>query len=338
MIRRLCFAVAAVITALTAGAQATFCVNSGISDEALITRIENSVNDLMTSINVCYVKDKDKVQLSKELFSEGARNDVNEMWEGTGHMSVPDGDYAGPVIRLPKVGQHDAYEVRNIPVDFHRGDSIMRHELVLDVGTSGKVFAVKVAVEKHSFMELMANSGEVDDLAQRLRVINFVEQFRTAYIRKDLEFLESVYSDDALIITGRVLQHKVGGGMKDRMNIRGKTVLTRQTKQEYLKNLRGIFKRKDWLKIDFEDLEIVKDLRYDNLYGVTLKQYWQSPGYSDIGWLFLIIDMRDMARPQIYVRTWQPYKDTQNKGYNKEDIITTRDEVFELEDFRIELL
>jgi|GEM_PF-3522933 hypothetical protein len=42
----------------------------------------------------------------------------------------------------------------------------------------------------------------------RLKILDFLEQFRMAYNTKNNEFLEKVYSDDALILVGTVLKKK----------------------------------------------------------------------------------------------------------------------------------
>ena len=39
-----------------------------------------------------------------------------------------------------------------------------------------------------------------------------------------------------------------------------------------------------------------------------MKQGWRSDTYSDIGYVFLLIDFKDEMNPMIHVRTWQPEK------------------------------
>ena len=63
------------------------------------------------------------------------------------------------------------------------------------------------------------------------------------------------------------------------------------------------------------------------MYGVTLKQEWNSSRYSDVGFIFLMIDFQDENNPLIQVRTWQPEK------LNGQ--VLAREEVFSLGDFDI---
>ena len=65
----------------------------------------------------------------------------------------------------------------------------------------------------------------------------------------------------------------------------------------------------------------------DDIFGVTLKQHWNSSNYSDVGYLFLMINFEDEMNPTIQVRTWQPDK------YNGKPL--PREEVFSLDMFSI---
>ena len=42
----------------------------------------------------------------------------------------------------------------------------------------------------------------------------------------------------------------------------------------------------------------------ETMYGVTVKQDWNSTTYSDKGYVFLMIDLKDVDNPIIHVRTW----------------------------------
>ena len=71
------------------------------------------------------------------------------------------------------------------------------------------------------------------------------------------------------------------------------------------------------MNIRFSGIELVKHSQYPEIYGVTLKQDWSSSTYSDVGYLFLMIDFRDEDNPLIKVRTWEPEKDADG------EIVTT---------------
>ena len=59
----------------------------------------------------------------------------------------------------------------------------------------------------HRFQEIM-NAGKDDiDNANRETILNFVEKLRTSYNRKDIDYINTVFSDQALIIVGRVIEN-----------------------------------------------------------------------------------------------------------------------------------
>ena len=80
------------------------------------------------------------------------------------------------------------------------------------------------------------------------------------------------------------------------------------SKIEYIERLVKIFALNDFLKINFEEVSVVKHPKIGDIYGITLKQYWNSSTYSDEGYLFLMIDYRNIQAPLIHVRSWQPEK------------------------------
>jgi hypothetical protein len=83
-----------------------------------------------------------------------------------------------------------------------------------------------------------------------------------------------------------------------------------QNKKQYLTNLKRVFEKNSYINIKFDDIVVTRHEGNPNIYGVTLKQDWNSSGgYHDEGWLFLMIDYEDENNPLIWVRTWQPLTD-----------------------------
>ena len=102
------------------------------------------------------------------------------------------------------------------------------------------------------------------------------------------------------------------------------------TKVQYLNNLRKVFARNSYIRVTFDEIEVMRHPTNKDFYGVTLHQGWTSSTYHDDGYLFLLWDFRDESHPQIHVRTWQP--DAYNKdGKGVQKI--PKDEIFSLSDF-----
>ena len=95
-----------------------------------------------------------------------------------------------------------------------------------------------------------------------------------------------------------------------------KVVYNRQSKEQYIENLRKCFRRNQWINVTFSELEssadqgacagITRSTKNPNKYGVRLRQSWKSSNYEDEGYLFLLFDFTPGKDPEINVRTWQP--------------------------------
>jgi len=301
----------------------TFRIMEGISDNALKATMEANVNQMITAFNATAMQGSQSVKLSKQNFTGEAIKELSAIWKSSG-MMIPDMNINARCLKTPA-----GYQVRGIPVDIVEADSAeRRQELAIDFEPDGKIGNVAIAIEMHRYDEIMGKQSSDIDYARKQIIVNFVENFRTAYNRKDMQLLNSVYSDRALIITGKVLREKPNSDITKMTLNNDRVVYIKQTKQEYLKNLANVFKLSKYVNVKFEDIEVVQHPKYDDIYGVTLKQYWHTDRYHDEGYLFLMIDFRDADFPLIQVRTWQPYKNAMG------EVVTSEKDVFHLGSFR----
>ena len=305
-------------------ADGLFKIVEGLSDESLKATMETNVNALMEALNTASSQNDKSVKLSKDNFTNEAIKEIGLIWKSSA-MMCPPLNIMSKCLKTP-----NGYQVRGIPVDLVEADeNEKRQELTVDFLPSGKISSVAIAIEMHRYDQIMAEKSSDIDYVRRQVIIDFVENFRTAYNRKDLKLLTSVYSDKALIITGKVISEKPNSDI-DRMTLNNnKVVYIKQTKQEYLRKLSSVFKSTKFINVKFEDIDVVQHPKYDDIYGVTLKQYWHTDRYQDEGYLFLMIDFRDADNPLIQVRTWQPYKNNQGQ------VITQKNDVYHLGSFRI---
>ena len=73
--------------------------------------------------------------------------------------------------------------------------------------------------------------------------------------------------------------------------------------------------------MQFKEIRVRRHKKIPEVYGITLRQDWRTPHYHDEGYLFLLIDFRQIDQPLIRVRTWQP-EEYDGKPLAEEDIIT----------------
>lgn len=135
----------------------------------------------------------------------------------------------------------------------------------------------------------------------------FLENFKTAYALKRLDYLEQLFDDDAIIITGKVLQ-KFNGNREFGLSNNRYVQLVQQDKATYMKHLKRSFASKEFINIKFANNRI-RRTKVDGVYALQIKQDYYSSNYGDSGYLFLLVDIRNAKEPIIHVRAWQEQPD-----------------------------
>lgn len=314
------FASIILVVSAVSAQQISFLVSDGVADSVLKSSIERNLSRFLSAFRQGVQPDWTGVEIT-----EGAKMSVQLLWENTPFHC----EESRIVERVLHIAGGDGYKVRNIPIEMETGAEDSYQELVVGLDEKGCIIGVNLAISNHLYHKLMSGGADVSDLRQRQMILDYVEQFRTAYNRKDMHFLEQVFSDDALIITGQVIQRKKG----DRAVSLSKEIVYReQSKKEYLERLRTrVFPNTKYIRVNFSDIEVSKHPSIKGYYGVKLRQGYESSNYSDEGYLFMIWDFRDESHPQIHVRTWQPYW----LDEFKEERLPEK-EVFTINDFTVE--
>ena len=281
--------------------------------------MQTNAKAVFAEINRAYDQNKSGLALSSTHVTEEASKRIQTLW-ATSHFYCTE---TGITTRVLK--SSNGYQVRNIPVFFAQGktDKDQYQDMVIEFTAGGKISDMYIALPSHQYAKMMGNSNEVTDLRYRQMIVELVENFRTAYNRKDMPFLEDIYSDDALIITGKVLTPQKRADVPVAYN-QTQIEYSNINKKQYLTNLKRVFEKNSYINIKFDEIVVTRHEGKPNIYGVTLKQDWNSSGgYHDEGWLFLMIDYEDENNPLIWVRTWQPLTDPSTGKpiqYNTEDI------------------
>ncbi len=186
-------------------------------------------------------------------------------------------------------------------------------EAVVEFDNRGNLTDFRFALDAQT-AESMERCGSVVDKEKQMIILQYVERFRTAYNMKDIQTIEDMFSDDALIITGKVVMKRK---MSDSQHSSFKVEYTKQNNQQYISNLKRAFLRNKWIDVKFSQIGengevggcqgITRSAKDPTKYGVRLHQSWRSSNYSDEGYLFLLWDFpEDGGAPIIHVRTWQP--------------------------------
>ena len=154
----------------------------------------------------------------------------------------------------------------------------------------------------------------------KMVLATFLENYKTAYALKRLDYIESIFSEDALIITGQVLKKKVGPIEGQPTLSRDEVRYTRHTKRDFIRKLERSFKSNQFINIRFSNNDVVKAGVGGEIYGIQIHQDYYSSTYGDTGYLFLMVDINDPDNPIISIRTWQPERDPDiNSLYSKDN-------------------
>lgn len=273
--------------------------------------IENNLGNLLSELNLAFAG-KRNIKFPPSVTSTNAQLRINALWQ-TSAFRCGEIELRCNLLRLPDGG----FQVRNIPFQIPGRPA---EEGVVNISATGQVEDIYFGVPEQNYKMWMNKATDLKEFRRRQVVLDFLENFRTAYNRKDLDMLQKTFSDNALIIVGHVLRDKPE--KEQILNSLGakRVELIRYNKQQYLTQLTLSFKRNQFIDVRFSDIEMVKHPGHANIYGVNLKQVWRSSTYGDEGYLFLMIDFDDEAHPLIHVRAWQPQKDT-----GKDDVIQLGD-------------
>lgn len=158
--------------------------------------------------------------------------------------------------------------------------------------------------------------------ATRKAIMNFLENYKTAYALKRLDYIDQIFDDDAVIIVGNVLKKVVMTRSNEHgVSFKNSTIIRRNryTKDQYLQNLKRCFASNEYVNIRFQNNDVRKMGRGDETYAIQLAQDYYSSTYGDHGYLFLMVDINDPTHPIIKVRTWQPEPDPDFGLYGPED-------------------
>ena len=203
----------------------------------------------------------------------------------------------------------DCVVCRGLPVScrFNRG-RVFNEKLSFYIDSNSKqITHVAMGLGREAMNDVVL--GHLDwSEKSRTRIVGFLEDYRTAYATKNLEYLDKVFDDNAVIVLGKRLQVAPQLNKEGYMN-NHRVQFTQLTKREFLRNLRRQFQSKDYINLHFSQNRIYQLQKGVERYGIEIKQDYYSSNYGDTGYLTLIFDLTNPDQPVIHVRTWQEQPD-----------------------------
>ena len=327
------FSILALAVAVTVQADNIQVQITDVDNPEIRAAMEATVGVLLDEANAAQTEGRE-LNTTEMHLNDGVSTSLSMLWENTPFECVDQS------LVLRALTTSTGWQVRNIPLmmrpiggNFNEREY---HEAVIDFDRKGHVESFHLTIDQQLYMQVIKSNLEMTDLRRRQLILDYVERFRTAYNEKNKNFLEEIFSDDALIITGKVVSQRTKDGIK----LPDKISYKKQGKREYLNNLFAIFDSKGRIDVSFDGIDVMRHPVKPDFYGVTLHQGWSTynkngtPGYHDDGYVFLLWDFRDELHPQIHVRTWQPDAFDQTGSGKKQPI--PKSQVFSLADFDLD--
>ncbi|MEA3500399.1 MAG: LPP20 family lipoprotein, partial [Candidatus Marinimicrobia bacterium] len=250
------------------------------------------------------IKEKNFDKISKNFTKSGKKKFDKIIKYGNAKLLNKD-------TELKIIGHDSTKIVRELPMsfDFPNNNKKFVEDVVFTLDKDDKIESVSFSLSDTSIKDILKINKGTN--AEKYQIVQFMENYKTAYCLERIDYIESIFAENALIIVGSIVKEK--GNIEGMYNTLGreKVRYNRLSKKEYIQNLRTVFNSNEYVNIHFED-NIVKTTSDDKkIFGIQIKQNYYSANYSDQGYLFLMVDMSDTTNPKIFVRTWQPVKDTE---------------------------
>lgn len=205
----------------------------------------------------------------------------------------------------------DRVVVRYIPMSFSFARGIRKsfvEDVVFTFNSEGKIESLAFGLDDIATKDVLTKQAWPE--TARMAIIEFLENYKTAFALERLDYIRTIFDDNAVIIVGKVAKVAPSPAAENQLTLNNHVITrTRVTKEQYLKNLERCFDSNEFVNIRFANNDIIKAGKGGEIYGIQIKQDYYSTNYGDTGYLFLLVDINEPQTPMIKVRTWQPEPD-----------------------------
>ena len=276
---------------------------------------ESSKNEYLESIEKVVAAIKSKQYGSvRELFTpEGY-----QMFDKLVHYGN------GTIIGNPTFSFYNVIDrvvCRSIPMKFtfRNNNRTFVEDLTLTFDEDKKIESLAFGLDQAAKNDIFNKAVGAWNDSVRMVIATFLENYKTAFALKRLDYIESIFDNNAVIITGSYVK-QARRNMENKKYLEHKEVkYNKLNKATYLANLEKCFGSNEFINVRFSDNDVSK-LAGGQTFGIQIHQDYYSSSYSDTGYLFLMVDMNNPKQPIIKVRTWQPERDPNvNSMFNRSD-------------------
>lgn len=268
---------------------------SKVTDE---TQIRSTMNKVLTAIRNKTCSD------AQSLFTTDGYDMYNRL------ISYGNAKIIGtPEYSIYRNG--DRIVARSIPMSFSFARGTKKsfvEDIVFTFDPSGKIESLAFGLDDAATQDILTKQAWPEKA--RMSIIEFLENYKTAFALERLDYIRTIFDDNAVIITGKLATVSTSAVRENQTYYNNKILIrTRYTKEQYLRNLERCFASNEFVNIRFANNDVIKAGKGGEIYGIQIKQDYYSTNYGDTGYLFLLVDINDPKAPMIKVRTWQPEPD-----------------------------
>lgn len=203
---------------------------------------------------------------------------------------------------------------RSVPMSFafEGGKRKFIEDVTFTFDGDGKIESLAFSLGSVATDAVFSQGGDQWSDLTKMTIVSFLENYKTAFALKRLDYIKSIFDDEAYIIVGHVVkkatpkQRSTDGGAISLQQDLPEVKYAQKTKAEYMDQLEKCFKSNEFVNIRFADNDIAKAGYGGETFGIQIKQDYSSSSYGDHGYLFLMVDFNNEDAPVITIRTWQP--------------------------------
>lgn len=208
----------------------------------------------------------------------------------------------------------DRVVCRSVPMSFsfNNGNRKFVEDVTFTFNKDGLVESLAFSLGSIATKSVFSQGGGQWNDYTKMVIATFLENYKTAYALKRLDYIKSIFDDNAYIIVGHVVKkapQRLNGEIKGLSLPETHVDYFQKSKAEYIAQLEKCFKSNEFVNIHFEDNDIAKAGFGGETFGIQIKQDYSSSSYGDHGYLFLLVDFNNEDEPVIQIRTWQPERE-----------------------------
>lgn len=179
-------------------------------------------------------------------------------------------------------------------------------KMTLAFDKKGKIARMQFAIDEESSRDIMTDM--LIPKEHRFAIINFMEIYQTAYSLRQMQYINDLFSTNAVMLIGSKAQVEDDNNPNLNQIALNSFYYRKHSINEYLEKLQNGFDSKGWIDVSLHDISIsITDDMY--LYGINFVTDFKSANFSAKSNLFFCLDLTEATAPKIIFRVWQPSDD-----------------------------